>query len=127
MKNRLAFSLVMLDPRAFEVLWVLLASAGINILTAVVGSEGQPIRLVVFGSGIVLVGILIFFSGQCAKEVRDRALFLQSDARSGLLRDHVKSAISEPGYSTVAFASVRWAVTAGVVTSLISLVVSLWR
>jgi len=126
MKARIAMALVMLDPRAHEVLWVLLASAGINIITGVLDARPVSARRVILGSIVVVVGVLVFLAGQCAKEVRDRALRLQVESRRGILQEHIREAITEPGYSDLAIASIRWAAGALLTATLLTVLVIKW-
>jgi hypothetical protein len=126
MKTRIAVALVLLDPRAHEVLWVLLAAAGINIMTGALDAGPMRTRRVILGSIVVVVAVLVFLAGQCAKEVRDRAFRLQVEARHGALQEHIRAAIKEPGYSDSAVALIRWVAAALVTTTVLVLLAVRW-
>lgn len=61
------------------------------------------------------------------EEVRDRAFRLQVEARSGVLQEHVRAAIKEPGYSDSAVALIRWVAVALITATLLVLLAVRWE
>lgn len=108
MLKRFGTKAVAVDPRIYEVLWVLLAAAAINILTGAVDASSNLISRLFTGILLLLLGIFLFLISQCAREVHEYAVRLQVEARRGRLREHILMAIDAPGYSGLAIAAGRW-------------------
>lgn len=118
MTRRLASIIVGVDPHMYEVLWVLLAAAGVNVLTGVIDADSERVRRICLSVLVLAIGIFLHLAGSHAKEVRERAVRRQIDARRGTLREHVDAAIGEPGYGDKALLSAQWlaiAVLSGVI------------
>lgn len=126
MIKRLSALIIAIEPRVYEVFWVLLAAAGVNIITGALETDSSTANRLVTGGLLVLIGIFVFLAGQSAGEVRARAVRIQTSERRGRLQSHIRTAIEEPGYSSLARASTRW-IGMAVLACAILVVGAVWR
>ena len=90
---------ITINPKIYEVLWVLLSATGINIITGAIDSNEDAIKFHInLGIPLILSGVAVFMISLHATEIYARAQKLYLESKSGFLQDHIMSVMIGYGY-----------------------------
>jgi len=98
-KKILKIIAVIIDPRMYEVLWVLLSATGINIITGAIDSNNDIMLFhIKLGIPFILSGVAVFIISHHATEIYTRANQSYVESKNGFLQDHIMSVMIGYGY-----------------------------